>query len=72
MHPTLKLNLVPPPAVNVTLVPAHNILSASELVRVGTGSALTVFVIAAEVAVHPAAFVTITSITCPLVSVLVV
>ena len=52
---------MPPPAVNVTLVPAQNVLSASELVSVGVGNGLTVFVIADDVAVHPLALVTITS-----------
>ena len=43
----------PPPAVNVTLVPKQKILSASELVRVGTGKAITVNVAAFDVAVLP-------------------
>ena len=61
---TLKLKFVPPPpAVNVTLVPAQNVLSGSELESVGTGSARTVFAIPAEVVLHPPALVTITSTT---------
>jgi hypothetical protein len=63
---------VPPPAVNVTLVPMQNVLSASELVSVGVGSARTVLVIPVDVAEHPFAFVTITSTIWPVVSVLVV
>ena len=47
--------------MNVTLVPVQNVLSASELVKVGVGSALTVFVIPDDVAIHPFALVTITS-----------
>ena len=50
----------------------QNVLSASELVSVGVGNELTVFVIPADVAEHPFEFVTITSTVCPLVSVLVV
>jgi hypothetical protein len=50
---TLKLKLVPPPPVNVTLVPEQNVLSASELVSVGVGNKLTVFVIPDDVAVQP-------------------
>jgi hypothetical protein len=58
--------------VNVTLVPEQKVLSASELVNVGVGNELTVFIIPVEVAVHPLAFVTITSTNWPLVNVLVV
>ena len=54
------------------LVPAQKILSASELIRVGVGVWFTVFVIAAEGAVHPLVLVTITLTACPLVSVFVV
>ena len=54
------------------LVPAQKTLSASELVSVGVGVGLTVFVIGPAVAMHPLAFVTITFTACPLVKVLVV
>jgi hypothetical protein len=55
---TLKLKLVPPPAVKVTLVPAQNILSASELVSTGTGKSFTITI---EVAIpeHPPGSVTV-------------
>jgi hypothetical protein len=43
-------------------------LSASELVRTGTGNAFTVLVIPAEVAEQPFSLVTITLTTCPFVS----
>ena len=56
----------------MTEVPAQKVLSASLLDKVGVGKALTVFVIPALVAVHPAALVTITSTICPLVNVVVV
>ena len=69
---TLKLKLVPPPAVKVTLVPAQKMLSASELVNVGVGIGLTVFVIFDEVAEHPFALLTITFIIWPFVNKLVV
>ena len=70
--PTLKLKFVPPVAVNVTLVPRQNTLSASELVSVGVGNVLTVFVIADDMAIQPLELVTITSTHCPVVSVLIV
>jgi hypothetical protein len=63
---------VPPPAVKVTEVPAQNVLSGSELVSVGVGRGFTVFMMLAEVAVHPAPVVTKTSTACPFVSVVVV
>jgi hypothetical protein len=62
---------VPPPAVKVTEVPAQNVLSGSELVSVGEGRGFTVFIMLADVAVHPAAVVTTTSTACPFVRVVV-
>src|SRR5664279_2057807 len=47
--PTLKSNVVPPPAVNVILVPAQKMLSASELVSVGTGNGFIVRITAVRV-----------------------
>jgi hypothetical protein len=45
---------VPPPAVNVTLVPEQKALSASELVNVGVGKAFIVTVTAVLVLLtHP-------------------
>ena len=58
--------------MNITLVPAQKILSASELVRVGVGTGFTVFVMLSEVAEHPLALLTTTLTTWPFVSKLVV
>jgi hypothetical protein len=52
--------------VKVTLVPAQNVLSASEELNETTGKALTVLVIPDVVAVQPAAFVAVQVTICPL------
>ena len=60
---------MPPPAVKVKLSPEQIVMS--ELVRVATGSGLTVLVIEADVAVHVPFDIT-TSTTCPFVREVVV
>jgi hypothetical protein len=57
--PILKLKVVPPVAVNVTFVPKQETFPGAELVRVGTGKALTVMVPDAETVPQPPVSVTV-------------
>jgi hypothetical protein len=59
-------------AVNVMLLPAQIVLSASLLTMLATGKGFTVVVMPELTTVHPAAFVTPTVTTWPFNNVLVV